>query len=176
MYSGDAMSKRGFVRTGALLAFGVMLIACATTPALVTAPTLPPEEAARARPAPVAVIATAGEATDSPWATGDTWTGSYVCPQGPTTLQLHVVRVRGPSVDAVFDFEHAPSGASGQFEMNGHYDVGTRRLHLVAGDWLARPPNYVTVDLDGRVSADGRVYSGGVLASGCSSFLVRREK
>jgi hypothetical protein len=156
--------------------FAFALTGCTTTPAVVIAPTLPPEAAPATRPAPVAVMPAAQEGTDNPWATGETWTGHYVCPQGPTALQLHVLRVQGLNVDAVFDFEHAASGASGQFEMNGHYDPGTRRLHLVAGDWLARPPNYVTVDLDGRVSSDGRIYSGWVSAVGCGTFLVRREK
>ena len=71
---------------------------------------------------------------------GETWTGTYVCPQGETQLALRVRRVDGYDIEATFGFVHAASGASGQYALRGKYTPGTRLLRFAAGEWITRPP------------------------------------
>jgi len=133
-----------------------------TPPAVVTAaPTTKPAAATPALPAPIA------------FADGQTWTGSYDCVQGPTGVALHITRVTGNVVEAVFDFK-VPNEPNGKYAMSGVYNPTSRHLRLEAGAWIVQPNGYATVPVDATVSADGTSYSGRIDAQGCSSFVVRR--
>jgi hypothetical protein len=112
-----------------------------------------------------------------PFVAGETWEGHYVCTQGLTNLRLQVVRVEGARVSVIFDFHHSPTGAAGRYWMSGTYDRATRRIRFVAGAWIDQPQGYVTVGLDGAVSADRATYSGQIVSesSGCTWFDVRRR-
>src|SRR5262249_4337235 len=57
-----------------------------------------------------------------PFAPGQVWSGSYVCPQGRTALRLIIVHVDGDRLEAIFDFHHAPSGARGSYVIRGSRD------------------------------------------------------
>jgi hypothetical protein len=105
-----------------------------------------------------------------PLVTGDTWTGTYVCAQGVTEMQLRLLDVQGADVLAVFAFQHGPTGVRGDFEMRGSYVRSTRRVRLTAGKWLSQPNGYVTVDLEGRLTPDGKTLSGHILGPGCTIF------
>jgi hypothetical protein len=102
---------------------------------------------------------------------GENWSGGYFCGQGQTSMSLHITRAQ-PDVGAVFNF--SKGAVSGAFMVNGVYSPGTRHLHLAPGNWIHQPPGYVTVALDGEVSADGHSFSGVVQGPGCSGFNVRR--
>jgi hypothetical protein len=104
---------------------------------------------------------------------GQTWSGSYVCTQGKTNVQLHISRVTGNNVEAVFDFT-VPNAPNGKYKMSGVYAPATRHLRLNAGEWIVQPAGYGTVPVDATVSADGKAYTGKVVASGCSDFSVHR--
>ena len=58
--------------------------------------------------------------------------------------------------------------------MSGTYQPANRHLYLRAGQWIDRPSNWISCDLDGTVSADGRGYSGRVVAcpADCTWFRV----
>jgi hypothetical protein len=58
--------------------------------------------------------------------------------------------------------------------MAGFFDAGTHQLHLDAGQWLLRPPGFVTVGLAGTLTDDGSVLTGAVAGQGCSTFSLRR--
>jgi hypothetical protein len=128
--------------------------------------------ASSAPAATVAPIPTAAAAPSTPFVTGESWSGSYVCGQGPTQVQLHVKR-GGTEVQGVFAFV-TKNKTTGSFNMTGAYDTAARHLHLNAGNWVSQPPGFVTVNLDGTVSADGHGFSGTVQGPGCSTFSLRR--
>jgi hypothetical protein len=127
------------------------------------------DASADAAPATTALAQPAGP--PSPFAEGQNWSGNYTCTStGTMTLIIHA---GGTHVTAVNSFKK--DGQSGQFKMSGTYQAATRHLHLAAGDWISRPGTWVPVDLDGKVSADGKTYSGSVIGpSGCSTFSVHR--
>ncbi|MBS2016450.1 MAG: hypothetical protein JST00_26430 [Deltaproteobacteria bacterium] len=124
--------------------------------------------------------------SDGPLSRGDRLTGHYFCIQGRTELTLVIEDARGDEIEAIFEFVyrggtpgHAP--AEGSYRMHGTLDRRTGKLALEAGDWIAQPQNYATVDLEGTLSTDpsgtqtyrGRVKPpGGV---GCSTFHVTRR-
>jgi hypothetical protein len=83
--------------------------------------------------------------------------------------------VRDNTVDAVFAFLHAESGASGSYQVSGWYDPKRRQLAMLSGAWIRQPPGYRSVDLSGTVSADGSTFAGSIPASSCSTFTVRRR-
>jgi hypothetical protein len=125
--------------------------------------------------APKTATADAGSAATGAiaFAGGQTWSGSYVCRQGKTDVLLHITHVTGNNVEAIFDFK-VPNGPDGKYKMSGAYAPDTRHLHLNAGEWIVQPAGYGTVPIDATVSADGKAYTGKVVASGCSDFAVHR--
>jgi WD40 repeat protein len=110
-----------------------------------------------------------------PFAPGQIWSGHYVCSQGRTSLALQITSVRDNTVDAVFAFSQAESGASGSHLASGQYDPTHRRLTLASRGWIRQPPGYTMVDLTGTLSADGSRFAGSVSTSGCSTFSVRHR-
>ena len=97
-----------------------------------------------------------------------------MCGQGPTDLVLRITAVEGSEVDVTFDFHHARSGAEGSFRMKGTYTPAARQLKLTAGEWVERPPGYITVDLEGHVDGSNSAFTGRVLGAGCGAFSVRK--
>jgi hypothetical protein len=102
------------------------------------------------------------------------WTGSYSCYQGATALTLSI-EPEGEQWRGTFTFgplkanKGVPHGAySLSITRNGeHYD-------MQPGAWIEQPDGYVTVALDGTMSADLTTLSGAVLFDGCDSFEVTR--
>jgi hypothetical protein len=143
-------------RTGLL--GSAILIACALVSAGGNAP---------------AIAGTPSSAAD--WS--GTWHGTYMCYQGVTGLDLTITPRDAKTVKAVFSF-HAvlqnPLVPSGEFEMLGRLGPSPGRLLLRAKAWADRPPNYVTVDLDGIYDPGSAEYSGRVKGPGCTSFRVTR--
>jgi hypothetical protein len=103
---------------------------------------------------------------------GDEWVGTYTCAQGETDLALHVSRVWGDNVEAVFDFSHGPSGAAGAYEMRGTVGPGGE-VTLEPGPWLRHPSGYVSVGMHG--TARGDAFSGRIENSSCGGFSLRRR-
>jgi hypothetical protein len=166
------------------LAVAVALLAPLTSPLLacvhervVEAPLAPASAAAASdsgAPLQPPLRAPLAAERNIPFEVGQAWIGQYLCAQGLTRLELQIERVEGLHIDAVFDFEHKPTGTAGSYHVRGDYDPDARRLKLEAGDWVVHPPGYVTVDLDGRVDASGDGYSGTVIGPSCSTFQLRR--
>jgi hypothetical protein len=125
---------------------------------------LPPSPTPSVQPTPVAAPAF--------MRSGDEWAGTYTCAQGRTDLVLHVERVMGSHVEAVFEFLHGPSNAGGSYRMRGTLnDDGTVRL--IPGAWIDQPPGYVTVGMSGRVQGDA--FTGRIDNPSCGTFSVRRR-
>jgi len=106
-----------------------------------------------------------------PFAPGQIWSGHYYCAQGKTSLGLQITSVRDNLVEAMFEFSHAESGASGSHHVSGRYDPTSRRLDLQPEAWVRRPPGFVMVGMSGTVSADGWTFVGS--APGCTCGVAR---
>lgn len=107
------------------------------------------------------------------------WRGVYDCNQGRTGLTLTLVPARGRGLlSGRFIFYAVPENPTvptGCFRIDGASVDGRSDIGLFGGPWILRPDGYVTVDLIGDLSADGRVFSGRVIGSGCSGFRLVRD-
>ena len=106
-----------------------------------------------------------------------TWRGDYVCAQGNTALALTIEPRKDGTLAALFHFEAAPDNPdvpTGCYEMQGRFTPSAGDVSLAPLRWIRRPPNYVMVGLDGRLSGDGRQIEGLVHGPGCSLFRVQR--
>ena len=98
------------------------------------------------------------------------WRGYYVFKQGKTSLELKIQKVSGVQIEAIFDFNFRRGGATGQFFLHGQYQTGSRKLIFTPGKWIKNPKRYRTVGMDGKVSHDGKSYSGTIKSPGCGEF------
>lgn len=108
------------------------------------------------------------------------WKGTYTCSQGLTGLTLSLAGDKSGNVEAIFSFYEVPQNPgvpSGSFKMRGIYGT-PRSLVLSANesDWIENP-GYVTVDLNGAVSANLTTYSGDVSGPGgsCTTFSLTKQ-
>jgi serine/threonine protein kinase len=107
-----------------------------------------------------------------PFASGQTWSGTYVCAQGSTSLLLHILGADHAHVEARFEFDYLPKSIHGEFRSRGDYDPTKRGIDLVPSAWLDQPRGYVMVGMRGLVSADGRTFSGTIQGPSCTTFSV----
>ena len=98
-----------------------------------------------------------------------TWRGAYVCAQGQTGLTLTVDRLSGPDFSGFFHFyppRRNSAAKEGCFAVKGRVEAD-RSVIVEAGEWMTRPPGYITVDLLGTLGRAGllQVLRRGRLAS-----------
>lgn len=105
-------------------------------------------------------------------AAGQVWEGRYGCAQGETEGVLRVVRVTEHELQVVFEFDHAPTGVSGSYKMQGLAN-GTNVL-LQGTEWIQKPSGYMMVALTGAL--EGNHLDGTVIGPGCSTFSFRLRK
>jgi hypothetical protein len=137
----------------------------------------PPASAAASEAAPAPTTTTKKAATpaadpDSPFSTGDAWSGTYACGSKPSTGTLKITKVAGNNINGIFDFK-IPSGKAGSYKMSGVYTPETRRLVLTAGEWIVQSSGLQTVNFDGTVSQDKRTVSGKAKGAGCNNFAFK---
>jgi hypothetical protein len=111
------------------------------------------------------------------------WRGSYVCAQGTTALTLSIEKETGEAFSGYFHFypppPRKPQANEGCDSIDGHRS-SDGRVVVTAVRWLFQPPNYVTVDLDGKLAEAGSSMSGDVrapppIASYCHRFALKRQ-
>lgn len=107
----------------------------------------------------------------NPFAEGQTWVGSYVCPQGRTALALRIEAVHGDAIQALFDFDFGGGRATGRFELHGTFAAASGEAMFEPGAWLVRPPGYYSVVMKGRVSRTA--YEGEIVGAGCDGYTLR---
>jgi hypothetical protein len=107
----------------------------------------------------------------NPFAEGQAWVGSYVCPQGRTALALRIEAVHGDAIQALFDFDFGGGRAMGRFELHGTFTAASGEATFEPGAWLLRPPGYYSVGMKGRVSRT--VYEGAIVGAGCDGYTLR---
>ena len=118
----------------------------------------------------VAMLTLAGPAGAA--SIGGAWTGTHVCAQGVTTLDLFVSTPPGAAPAALFHFgDGSAARPEGCFAMQGSVNAGA--VAFTATRWLLHPGGYVTVNLLGSIGAGG--YTGWVDGPGCTSFTLQRR-
>lgn len=155
------------MKRGWALVFSV----CACSASSVTVTEVPPQELPPS-PQPTAQTVMVEVAPATPMHSGEQWVGTYECAQGQTDLALHIDMVTPRSVDAIFEFSHAPSGAAGAYKVHGSVDA-SGNVRLVPGPWLNRPQGYVSVGMSGRVREDA--FTGRIDHPTCGSFSLQRR-
>jgi hypothetical protein len=105
------------------------------------------------------------------------WSGSYTCAQGETGATMAIESTSGGGLRAILHFYPTQTNAApaeGCFTLTGRFNPSDRSVNLVAGQWLMRPPNYVTADVNGRLSENGQHLDGNVLVQSCTTFALYR--
>ncbi len=100
------------------------------------------------------------------------WVGRYECSQGWTDLELEVTKVQDENIEALFNFEHVPSGAAGSFYLSGTFDPESREVNFMPGEWKIRPYCYSTVGMAGKVLDHPTRFEGRITHDKCGSFKV----
>lgn len=107
--------------------------------------------------------------------------GTYQCPESPSktmNLKLAIVASDDGSARGRFTFSQPQSvgGATGSFNLRGHYDASTRKFKLDPQNWNPPvPPGFPLLGVDGSVDAHGNKISGR-LTGGCSTFQATRNE
>ncbi|NUT10677.1 MAG: protein kinase [Nonomuraea sp.] len=106
-----------------------------------------------------------------------TWTGTYMCNQGKTALELTITDAGSGELEATFAFKADPSNPdvpSGSFAMRGRLTGPV--LELTGDRWIDQPGEYLMVDLKAAIEGDKPTAIRGIVDSdGCSTFEVRRR-
>lgn len=105
------------------------------------------------------------------------WEGTYTCGTSQTGLRLTIEPPQGEALSTVLEFfplPQSPEISPGSFRMTGRINVGI--VGFLAGDWIERPPDYLTVNLlvFSPPTAGAPEFSGIVDGAGCSLFQVSR--
>lgn len=98
--------------------------------------------------------------------------GYYYASQGQTGVTLTVYQ-EGSAVKAIFDFYNLPNRSNaeeGSFYMDVTYSNG--EYFFDAGNWLEKPPTYITVDLS--LTLSGNVLSGKVISYNTYKFYAEK--
>jgi hypothetical protein len=106
------------------------------------------------------------------------WQGVYKCAQGNTALDLEITAETPSRISAIFYFHalaanpHLPQGC---FTMRGSFDADMRSIALRPAQWLDHPAFFVSVGLNGKVSASGQRLTGSVTGPACTAFSLTRS-
>jgi hypothetical protein len=155
-------------------AFVTLLVACGGEATVVEVPPqqMPPPQPQATVQVQVQTLPQVAPAGPGMINAGENWIGRYRCAQGTTEVDLRIDAVNGSQIDATFIFAHGPSGAAGSYKMRGTLGPDGS-LTLAPGEWVARPPNYVSVGMSGNIH--GKTYSGRIDNASCGAFNVQRS-
>ena len=131
-------------------------------------------------PGPVQRVAPAPREPDPP--RYSVWSGSYLCSQGVTAVQLRIVAAPDGSARATFEFgPHADNPnlvARGSYQLTGALfvdDAGLLQLKLAPDHWIDQPPSYIMVGLSASSDAGQRVLRGKIENTACDWIEVVRK-
>lgn len=103
-----------------------------------------------------------------------TWRGAYTCGQGRTGVEVTMRPLGQGRLQGTFAFypmQDNPTVPSGCFNITAQADRATQSIRTRAGSWVRQPPGYSTVDLEGRMDANGNWRGRVVGAAGnCTTF------
>lgn len=111
----------------------------------------------------------------NPFAPGQRWEGTYLCPQGVTNLTLHITGVDLLGVVATFDFFHEESGSDGDYSMHGNFNPETDNIEFFPDSWNSQPTGYMEVGMIGVVTEEGGeiTFDGDITNITCGFFSVK---
>ena len=104
-----------------------------------------------------------------------TWSGSYVCPQGPTAVRLFLKSSGPQTVEGRYEFFNLPgqsNSAAGSFAVVGTVNFG--QLTLKPGSWIVKPANYMSLNVSAAVFNNPDRLIGNITEKGCGRFEVVR--
>lgn len=123
------------------------------------------------------LLVSSGQALGEGGLTGE-WSGSYICAQGLTSLDLSLEETGAGRVKALFHFSADPVNPrvpEGCFTMSGNFDAQAGRLVLLPDEWLVQPFGFVSVGLDGTLDSRSDTISGRVTKmTWCKTFTLHR--
>ena len=111
----------------------------------------------------------------NPFAEGQRWEGTYLCPQGVTNLTLLITGVDLLGVVATFDFFHEESSSDGDYDMHGNFNPETDNIEFFPDSWNTQPSGYTEVGMIGVVSEepDDTTFDGDITHLACGFFSVK---
>lgn len=107
--------------------------------------------------------------------------GTYQCPGGPSktmNLKLAIVATDDGSARGRFTFSQPQNegGATGSFNLRGHYDASTGKFKLDPQNWNPPVPSgFQLLGVDGSLDTHTNKISGN-LTGGCSTFAATRNE
>lgn len=129
---------------------------------------------------PLALSAGVAQAQSASAVTG-VYEGTYECPNGPNKtmdLKLAIVASDDGSARGRFTFTQPQEGggATGSFNLKGHYNASTGKFELDPQNWNPPvPPGFPLLGVDGSLDAHTNKISGN-LTGGCSTFQATRNE
>jgi hypothetical protein len=107
------------------------------------------------------------------------WNGTYLCIQGETYVQLTFTQLQDDgSVVGTFKFSNLPgrsNAESGEYTLNGRYDVAVHRLDLSPGTWITRPPGYDPVGFTASFPVSPAHILGDITYPGCTQINADKK-
>lgn len=92
------------------------------------------------------------------------WEGSYYGQQGKTALKLEITSIdENGNVEAVFNFSEHPDNQgvpNGKYTMTGTYNFLTKKINLMANEWINHPSGYLLLGIDADVDTEKLIISG----------------
>jgi hypothetical protein len=112
--------------------------------------------------------------TANPFANIRRWRGTYVCPQGPSKIELLVDEVAGDQIRGTLAFAFEPKSITGKFHVRGTYKAGSRELTVVPGEWIDEVEDWTPVGFTVKVDEAGQTLSGKMDSADCGGITLQR--
>lgn len=114
--------------------------------------------------------------TVNPFTTLRQWSGTYLCTQGPSKVDLLVEEVAGDQIRGVVSFEFEPMNTRGKFHVRGTYEASSRELRVVPGAWINKPSGWRPVGFTVKVDEAGQTLSGKMDHDTCGEITLHRAE
>jgi hypothetical protein len=101
-----------------------------------------------------------------------TWSGTYTCQQGLTSVTV-VLQGAGSIIEGTFSFD--ANGVKGSFKAGAQYEVSSRKLKLWPLTWIERPAGYTSAGFTATVDQQVRSMTGQIDHPGCGAVNLRRN-
>lgn len=125
-----------------------------------------------------AIFSVGAAQAQSPTNLTGVYEGTYECASGTINLKLAIVASDDGSARGRFTFSQpqASGGASGSFNLRGHYDASTGKFKLDPQNWNPPvPPGFPLLGVEGSLDVHTNKISGN-LTGACTTFQATRNE